>query len=307
MQLSLCAIFAGLAIVAPLVLPFTAHASRVGTLMWIAIILACGLHLITGLSRVITLCHFGLAGVGAYSAALLSMHAQLTPLLSVACGTVVAGVVATLVCAATYRLADHYLTLATLAANEILTNVFRGLTSVTGGANGLTNVPSLSLLGIPLDRPMTQYPVVAAIAIGVLGLLWLLDRHWIGHALRASGQLESRTACLGISEVSLRSTSFIVGGMLAGLAGGLMAHIDRFVGPESFGVGPAILYLCFMVVAELGRFRAVAVTAVGVVVVAEWLRDLGSWQMVVLGAITLIAMLARSRASSNGTVRAKTS
>lgn len=298
--MALCSIFATMAIMAPLMFPLAAHTSRVGTLMWLAIILACGLHLVTGLSRVITLCHFGLAGVGAYSAALLSLHAQISPLLSVACGTLVAGMVATLICAATYRLADHYLTLATLAANEILANLFRGLTSITGGANGLTGVPPLSLFGFQLDRPATQYPVVAATAIGILSLLWLLDRHWIAHALRASGQLESRTACLGVSEVSLRSASFIMGGMLAGLAGGLTAHIDRFVGPESFGVGPAILYLCFMVVAGLGRPRAVVVTAVGVVVVAEWLRDLGSWQMVVLGATTLIVMLARSRTRPSG-------
>lgn len=283
------------ACIAPLVLPFGQAVWRVGSFAWICAILACGLHVVTGLTRVISLCHFGLAGVGAYTAGCLSKSLGMAPAASVLCGTMTAGLFALLLCLFTSRLADHYLTLATLAANEILNNVFRGATEVTGGANGLFGVPPLGGWGVELDKPSEYYPVVSAVALITLAGVRAVDGSVFGHALRATGDLGERTASLGVGETRLRAGGFVLGGLLAGLAGSITAHIDGFVGPDGFGIAPSVFYLCFIVLAGVGRMRGVLVTAAGAVIAAELLRDLKSWQMVVLSVVTLGAMLLRGR------------
>jgi len=278
---------------APAVFTLSPTAWRVASLFFLAVVIASGLHVVLGLTRIVSLCHFALVGVGAYTAGYLSLHQYTPTVLSVFLGAVAGGTVAFAIAFLTRTLADHYLTLATLAANEILVNVFRSATNLTGGVNGMTGVPPLSLMGHELSQPAMYYPVVACAGLTITFFVRQLESWPLGHALRAMGDVGSQIASLGISESRLRMRGFLLGGVLAGLAGGLMAHIDGFVGPESFGVGYSVLYICFLVLLGVGRLRGVFVTASVTVLAAEALRALFAWQMVILSAAAIMAMIAR--------------
>lgn len=278
---------------APALLNLSPTAWRVGSLFFLAVIIASGLHVVLGLTRIVSLCHFALVGVGAYTGGYLSLHQYTSPFLSVILGAVAAGTVAFALAFLTRTLADHYLTLATLAGNEILLNVFRSATKLTGGVNGMSGVPPLSLMGHELSQPAMYYPVAACAGLAITFFVRQLESWPLGHALRVMGDLGSQVASLGISESGLRMRGFLLGGVLAGFAGGLMAHIDGFVGPESFGVGYSVLYICFLVLFGVGRLRGVFATASVTVLIAEALRALFAWQMVIVSAATIIAMIAR--------------
>lgn len=279
---------------APAFLALTPTTWRIASLFILSLIIASGLHIVVGLARVVSLCHFSLVGVGAYTAGYLSLHQGMPPLLSIAIGIVATGSVALVVAWITQPLEEHYLTLATLAANEILVNIFRGATSFTGGVNGMIGVPPLSLWGRELLTPAIYYPVVAIAGLAVIYFVYRLESWQVGHAFRAMGDIGIQIESLGISHGRLRTFGFVLGGLIAGLAGGLMAHIDGFVGPESFGIGYSMLYLCFLVLFGVGHLRGVFITAGITVIGAEALRSLFAWQMVLVSAAAIVTLVARN-------------
>jgi branched-chain amino acid transport system permease protein len=200
---------------------------------------------------------------------------------------------------------DHYLTLATLAVSEILTNIFRGATELTGGANGLAGVAPLAFNGIALLSPQDYFPVCAITAGVALLAAWTLQRSFLGKALKAAGDSGVYVETLGISSDDLRLAGFVIGGCFAGLAGALAAHIDGFVGPESFGVDRSVAYLCFLVIGGLGSLRSVVVGAAFAVVVSEVLRGMVGWQMVILASAALATLYVRSLSTPAILVRVK--
>lgn len=272
----------------------TSAAFRTMSLFFLSIAIMAGLHVITGLTRAISLCHAALIGVGAYVGALASLRLNLWPGFSLLAGTSAAAGTALVLAWATRRLEEHYLAFATLAFSEIVTNVFRGATTVTGGSNGLTGIPPLSLWGLDLVGPRHYYWVCVAVGCGAFALTWTLDRSAVGRALRAYGDQGARVESLGVSAPSLRVLGFTLGGALAGLVGAVAAHMDGFVGPESYGIGLSIAYLCFLVIGGLGWLPGVVVAAVFASVGPELFRHLLAWQMVVVSVAAIGVLYVRS-------------
>lgn len=279
--------------VAPAFVPAEPSRWRVGSLFFLSLALMAGLHVVTGLTRVVSLCHAALVGVGAYSGALASIRLGLTPVVSVVVGAGVAGVVALVLAWATRVLEDHYLALATLACSEILTNVFRSATALTGGANGLSGVPPLSLGGLTLSTPDKYFPLCVAVGVTALYAARWLDGSALGRALRAMGDEGPLVESLAVRSSTLRAIGFAVGGAMAGLAGATFAHVDGFVGPESFGVTTSIGYLCYLVIGGLGRLRGVVLAALFASLGLELLRGLHEWQMVVVASLALLVLYLR--------------
>lgn len=280
-------------------LPSLIHAQpyfwRVASLFMLALLIAAGLHLVTGMARVISLCHVAFCGVGAYVAGRLTLSCGMPPLVSVAVGAVVAGIAALILGWVTLSLEDLYLTLATLAASEILGNVFRGCTALTGGANGLIGVPPLSILRMSFASPDRYFLVCAVAAVGALALILRLEDSILGKSLRAVGDSEILVESFGLRRDVLRLVAFGVGGALAGLAGAIAAHVDGFVGPESFGVAQSVSYLCFLVIGGLGRFRSIIIAGVFAILATEFLRGFQGWQMVILSALAIFILWWSSR------------
>jgi branched-chain amino acid transport system permease protein len=100
---------------------------------------------------------------------------------------------------------------------------------------------------------------------------------------------------LGLRRNVLRLLAFAIGGALAGLAGGIAAHMDGFVGPESFGVSQSVSYLCFLVIGGLGRLRGVIGAAVFAVIATDLLRGFQGWQMVILSVLVILTLCWNSR------------
>jgi branched-chain amino acid transport system permease protein len=295
-------IVGGLSFVALVGLPFVANPAtlRVGGLFFLTLTALTGLHIVSGLTKVVSLCHAAFIGVGAYGAAIATLRYGLPPAVGLLLGLLAAGCCALILAWLTTRLDEHYLALGTLAAGEILLNIFRGATSVTGGANGLSGVPPLQLFGLLLDTPARYYPFCLTIGLAALAFVWRFDRGGMGRSLRAMGDEGVLVEALGVSGSLLRAVGFTIGGSLAGLAGAASAYVDGFVGPESYGVGLSIAFLCFLVIGGLGRLGGVVLAAALATLGPEVFRGLLEWQMVVVAALSLgllVLRTARARGS----------
>ena len=118
----------------------------------------------------------------------------------------------------------------TLAAFQVATS----WASVTGGFNGLRNIPGLPGLDGFLDL---YYLIAVVLGLGIASVDYLL-RAPIGALWRAVADNERRLAFLGYDVAALKAVAFAVACGLAGLAGALYAPQQNLVTPD-----PRRLYL----------------------------------------------------------------
>lgn len=268
---------------------------RIAALYGIALSIYAGMFVLTGLAGMVSLGVSAVVGVGAYATAAGLVRADLGTPASLLLGAVAGAVVSWLIAASTRSLADHYLTLATLAASEVLANVFRGWDSMTGGASGFTGIPKPSLFGYALQSPAGYAPLCLALGGGVVLLVGYVRKTAFGFSLLAYREEGRRVEAIGLDSARLRRGAFLLAGACAGLAGGLGASIDGFVGPESFGVPQSIAVLCFFVLGSERGIGGIFISAALSTVLTEALRQLGEWQNIGVGTIALALLAIRAR------------
>ena len=171
----------------------------------------------------------------------------------------------------------------TLAAFQIATT----WSSVTGGFNGLRNIPGLPGLNGFLDL-YYLIAVVLGIAIAVLDYL---VRAPIGALWRATADNERRLAFLGYDVAVLKAFAFAIACGLAGLAGALYAPQQNLVTPDLAGFGFSGDLVIF---AAAGGRTAVLGPAVGAIVVgvlSAELRDRFPWWEIAIAIFFIIVVL----------------
>lgn len=212
---------------------------------------ALGLNLQFGLGGIVNFGFIVFEAAGAYAAALTSIGSSAhgvalsetyfwgtrlpfpVPLII---ATLVGGALALLIGPATMRkMRRDYQAAAMLSFALIANQVVGNTASFLNGGNGLANVPSplQSKLGLSLN----SYHWVYVIWAFVVGAVVYLFCRWISHSpfgrtIRMLRDDEDAAASLGVNAWSVRMRLFVVGGMIAGLTGGLLVE---FIGAWSPG------------------------------------------------------------------------
>lgn len=217
------------------------------TLASIYAIFAVSWDLLSGYTGQVNFGHALFFGAGAYGAALLYKYAGWPPAVTIIIGAIGAAGIGVLLCLPALRLRGPYLSLFTMALPLLLTEVVRAFPEVTGGYVGIRDLPRL------VDSRMGEYYVCLIImALSVL-VMWKLSdagsryvrTGLIFHAIRED-EIAARAA--GINTVRYKILVFAIGGLFAGIAGGLFAHVLRSVGLGVFAMTlsfQAIIWVVF--------------------------------------------------------------
>lgn len=220
-------------------------------------LLAAGLTLVFGIMGLINLAHGSLYMVGAYAcAATLAIT-----------GSFFLGLLAALAAAAATGLAVEAIVLRRLYARGHLDQVlatfglilfFNEAVSIIWGPRPLfLDVPA-ALAGTVELVPGAPYPlyrlviIVAGVAVAA-ALWWLVQRTRLGMLIRAGAADRDMLSALGIDTRRLYSVVFVLGALLAGLAGALAGPLFAV----QIGMGENILILTFVVIVigGLGSIR----------------------------------------------------
>ncbi len=284
-----------------LALPHLAPPFYVNLLVLIAIygFVATGLVLLVGYAGLVSLAHAAFFGLGGYGAAVLAGSYGVNPWLGLAAGTAISAASAYLVGLPLLRLSGHYLALATLAWGIIASTLFIQLAFLTGGPDGYTRIPVLSLAGLQFIGARRFYYLV--LVIGVLGALMLsaLLTSRSGRAIRAMRSSEVAASSLGVEVSRLKIQVFILSAAYAGLGGGLYAYFLAFIAPSAFDVGASIRLLTMSMIGgahPLGGFFGAGI----VIVLDNLLQDVlpntsgqaGQVQVIIYGVVLVILMIA---------------
>jgi branched-chain amino acid transport system permease protein len=260
------AAFAGLALV-----PFAVHNPYYVHMITVVLVFAIvlfGLDLIVGHVGEISLGHFGLFAIGAYTAGLLVVKAGTPlPLALMAAGAVTAIFGA---CAAfpAARTSGPYFAMATLAFGTIALVVLNGWADLTEGARGLA-APKPSIAGLELDGSRF-YWIVCGVFVAAWFVVGRIVASPYGRAFQALQGSVIAADSVGVSGVGYKILAFTMSAAFTGLAGGLYIFSEEYVTPQSFNFEMTVVFLLALVVggrrSRLGALLGAAL--------AVWLPDL---------------------------------
>ena len=182
--------------------------------------------------------HAAFVGVGGYAAALLSMHAGLTPWIGMWIGGMLAAALGAFIGYLGFRfgLRGFYFVLLTVAFAEICRVVALNVDAV-GGALGLY----ISFTGNPrqfqFQDNRVYYYVALALMLGATALVWALERHRLGAYLTAIRQDEGACEALGIDTFRCKMVAMVLSSFLTGVGGTFYAFYLFSLQPNAvFGI-----------------------------------------------------------------------
>ncbi len=247
-----------------------------------------GLNVLLGLTGQISLGHVGFYAIGAYAVSILTV-AGFGFWLALIVALIVTGAIGVLLAIPALRVTGPYLAMITIAFAFIVEQGAVEWRELTGGANGMMNIPAVSFMGSEFSELSTVYLTIALTGLTIF-LYWrFADSAW-GLAMRAVRDSEVAGQSLGLNPVMIRTMAFGLSAMAAGLAGGLFAPLTAFVSPSSFTFFQSILFLMVVIIGGSGTVFGPLVGAAFVVLMPEFLSDFAEYRLLFFGAFLLIIM-----------------
>jgi len=260
------------------------YAMQVIVNIGIAIPLALGLNVITGLTGQLSLGHAAFMSIGAFVSAVCTIHLGLPFELNLAISGLVTAAVGALIGFPILRLSGDYLAICTLGFAEIVKVIFLNL-DITNRAFGLS-VPQPALL-----VPMPFY--VLGVAILSIVFVAFLQSSRFGRALKAIREDEIAAEAMGIDPARYKVQSFAIGTFLAGIGGALYAHFLGYINPSDFGFLKSVDILGMVVLGGLGSIPGAVIGAAILTSAPEFLRFMAQYRMLVYGALLVCLMVFR--------------
>lgn len=219
-------------------------------------------------------------GIGAYTAALITMNLGWPLPVSLLAGMVAPAVLAFVIGKPTLRLSGIYLAMATLGFGEVVRITLLNWESLTGGALGLNGIPQL-----------TEWWHVLLALVVTLAVLWRIRRSKVGRAFEAIKEDDTAAGLMGIDVANTKMLAFVLGAAIAGLAGGLDAHLTFFIGPQEFGFDRGVDILTMAILGGIGGLPGPIIGAAILTLLPEVLRSLKDFRLVVNGLILVLIVL----------------
>lgn len=228
-------------------------------LMLVYAIAILGLNVLTGYGGQISLGHGAFYAIGAYTAAVLMEHAQMSAYLTLPIAALISLVAGILVGFPALRLAGHYLALATFALAMAIPQLLKydAFEHYTGGVQGLVlmkpEVPlELELFGKELNDDRWLFYVILLVDTFIFWLCSNLMKGRIGRAIMAIREQPIAAGALGINLAAVKTMTFGLSAAITGVAGALGAVTVAYVAPDSFMAFLSISILVGAVVGGLG-------------------------------------------------------
>ena len=241
--------------------------------IFINIILAVSLNLVIGVCGQFSLGHAGFMCIGAYCAGIMvKMMPNMTGLaIGVLIGFVLSTIVALIVSIPTLRLKGDYLAIATLGFAEIVRILVQNM-EITNGAAGLNGIPKL-----------TTFPLLFVCAVIAILVVCNFTHSAPGRAGLSIREDEIASEAMGINTTKYKVIAFVIGALLASLAGALFACNFYVIKPDQFTFNKSIDILVMVVFGGMGSMTSSVLAAVAIGIINVVLANFSEIRMIIYG------------------------
>jgi branched-chain amino acid transport system permease protein len=244
-------------------------------------------------------------GVGAYALFAFTVIAGLDAVPSIVLSGAFAGLVAIPVALIVFRLRGAYFAIGTWVVAEVCRLVLAQVKQL-GGGTGTSLPPDLasSIVGLdlvrnffavrgPAARDMMVYWLALLLALGTFALVYRLLRSRHGLALSALGDSETAAESTGVDVFRTKFLIYVLTAVATGMVGALIFLQKARISPDAaFSLIDWTAYVIFIVV--IGGIGSMEGPIIGVAIfylLQYYLAALGSWYLMLLGALAIILML----------------
>jgi len=267
-------------------------------LTMISIILTLSLNVINGYQGEFSCSHPGFMALGAYTSSALTLLLFANdkmfgePLMNPALGPylfpvvlILGGCVAALgsliVAIPSFRTRGDYLAIISLAFLFIVKSAIENL-EIVGGPRGMSSQPN--------------YASLTVVFVWMALCIWIVHNFTtsvLGKALNAVRDNEPAANSMTVNTRKTKMTAFMFGAFWAGVAGGLFAHVLRYVNPGTFGLNKLAEILAMVYFGGLNSIYGSIVGAVSISVLGEALRPLELFKWIIIPLILILVMIFR--------------
>ncbi len=240
-------------------------------------------------------------GIGAYTAGIATVMWQWPISAALVLGCVTASATAGLVGLATLRLSGIYFAMATLAFAEIMriaAELFvyrRAIDGIESGPDGIDGFRDIRYFFANDISPLQSCLVVYALLAAVLVALFMVERTRGGRMLRQVGEDPLLAEVHGVDVMRVRMVAALTAGAVAGLGGGLYAHLLTYVEPKSFDIMLGVHALAYGLIGGLGTALGPLLGVLIDIGLLESTRLFRGYRMIVFGGLVAALLIVRPR------------
>jgi branched-chain amino acid transport system permease protein len=263
--------------------------SEVMTIVGLYVLLGLGLNIVVGFAGLLDLGYVAFFAVGSYVVAILTSPELgffnmgfWSALPIVVAAGILAGV---LLGVPVLKMRGDYLAIATLGFGEIIRILVLSdwLRPWIGGAQGIGQIPNISIAGYTFTTPQQVYYIILAGCLLVGFISWRLRDSRLGRAWMAVREDEDVAQAMGINLVATKLMAFATGAGFSALSGAIFATKIGSVYPHSFNVIVSINIICLIIVGGMGSIPGVIVGSFALVGLPELLREFAEYRLLVYG------------------------
>jgi branched-chain amino acid transport system permease protein len=264
----------------------------------IAVLFTLSLNIINGYMGEFSCSHPGFMAIGAYMTSLFTVGlftsdkvlgaavfsfnaAYLFFPLALFFGGLMASIGALIVAIPSFKTRGDYLAIISLAFLFIINSLFENVQAL-GGSRGIAGQPNWATLPV----------IFITVAFGV----WTINNFvtsTMGKALNAVRDDEMAAEAMTVNTRKTKMTAFLFGAFWAGVAGGLLAHVLRYVNPAMFSVQKLAEVLAMVYFGGLNSVYGSIVGAISISLLGEALRPLEILKWIVIPLLLILVMIYR--------------
>jgi branched-chain amino acid transport system permease protein len=265
-------------------------------------ILASSWALLAGIAGQFSFAHMAFVAIGAYTAGLLGRDLGTTPLMGIIAGTLLAGLVGTIIGLLCLRLKAAYLALFTIAFSEIFRIFLLTEFQFTEGSNGL----QLGKLweGITANQ---EYYVMLILLLAAMAFMYWLASSRFGLFVRSMREDEEAASAMGVNVVRYKVLIFVITSLIIGLTGSVYYHIVGIITPNTMEILQMSMVIAMAVIGGMESLLGAAIGASLSRISLELLREInvfglqiefGAWRFAAFGLLLMFTL----RFAQNGLI-----
>jgi branched-chain amino acid transport system permease protein len=251
-------------------------------------------NLLAGYSGLISVGQQAFVGLGGYIIFSLAMFAGVPVIWGLPLAGLATAVIAWPTAMVAFRLSGPYFAIGTWVIAEVFRLGFAQIPAL-GGGSGIS-LPTAMVKAMASDRTAREsltYWIALGLMLVVVFGIWILMRSKVGLGLSALRDNEEAAVSVGVRTRPLKFAVYIGVAGMTGMIGALIFLQKLRITPEAaFSVNDwSVLVIFIVVIGGIGSLEGPILGCILFFVLREFLADLGTWYMVILGIVSVAIML----------------